>query len=121
MYTWTWAYLLSNFGRCFGSYPQLATAELDEKRQWGIQKQVVPLQPEFASLGKYESFTDFIEDADQMEIVVFGGNCLKIGTNVCAQVLEHVLCGMYTKIEMRVSFVKAASFTDAKETTLTEK
>lgn len=56
-----------------------------------------------------------------MEIVVFGGNCLKIGTNVCARVLEHVLRGMYTKIEMRVSFVKAASFTDAKNTTLTEK
>lgn len=83
---------------CPGSYPQLATAELDEKRQCGIQEQVVTLQPEFASLGKYESFTDFIEDADQMETVVFDGNCLKIGTNVCAQLLEHVLCGMFTKI-----------------------
>lgn len=83
---------------CPGSYPQLTTAELDEKRQWGIQEQVVTLQPEFASLGKYESFTDFIEDADQMETVVFDGNCLKIGTNVCAQLLEHVLCGMFTKI-----------------------
>lgn len=83
---------------CPGSYPQLATAELDEKRQRSIQEQLVTMQPEFASLGKYESFTDFIENADQMETVVFGGNCLKIGTNVCAQLLEHVLCGMFTKI-----------------------
>ena len=81
---------------CLGSYPQLATAELDEKRQWGIQEQVVTLQPEFASLGKYESFTDFIEDSNQMETVVFGGNCLKIGADVCDQLLKHVLCGMFT-------------------------
>lgn len=67
---------------CPGSYPQLTTAELDEKRQWGIQEQVVTLQPEFASLGT-------------------------------------VVCSL--KFEMRVSFVIAASFTGAKETTLTEK
>lgn len=67
---------------CPGFYPQLTTAELDEKRQWGIQEQVVTLQPEFASLGT-------------------------------------VVCSL--KFEMRVSFVMAASFTGAKETTLTEK
>ena len=94
----TYHFFLETQIDCLGSYPQLATTELDEKRQWGIQEQVVTLQPEFASLGKYESFTDFIEDADQMETVVFDGNCLKIGTNVCAQLLEHVLCGMFTKI-----------------------
>ena len=69
---------------CPGSYPQLATAELDEKRQRSIQEQLVTMQPEFASLGKYESFTDFIENADQMETVVFGGNCFNIVTDVCA-------------------------------------
>lgn len=94
----TYDFFLETQIDCPGSYPQLATAELDEKRQRGIQEQVVTLQPEFASLGKHESITYFIEVADQMETVVFDGNCLKIGTNVCAQLLEHVLCGMFTKI-----------------------
>ena len=71
-------FFLETQSDCPGSYPQLATAELDEKRQWGIQEQVVTLQPEFASLGKHESFTDFIESADQMETIVFGGNCLNL-------------------------------------------
>ena len=75
-------FFLETQSDCPGSYPQMATAELDEKRQWSIQEQVVTLQPEFASLGKYESFTDFIEDADQMETVVFGGNCFNIVTDV---------------------------------------
>lgn len=78
----TYDFFLEMQSDCPGSYPQLATAELDEKRQRGIQEQLVTLQPEFASLGT-------------------------------------VVCSL--KFEMRVSFVIAASFTDAKETTLTEK
>lgn len=75
-------FFLETQSDCPGSYPQLATAELDEKRQSGIREQVVTMQPEFASLGT-------------------------------------VVCSL--KFEMRVSFVIAASFTGAKETTLTEK
>lgn len=78
----TYDFFLETQIDCPGSYPQLSTAELDEKRQRGIQEQVVTMQPEFASLGT-------------------------------------VVCSL--KFEMRVSFVMAASFTDAKETTLTEK
>lgn len=37
-----------------GSYPQLAKAKLDKKRQWGIQKQIVSLQSEFAPLVKHK-------------------------------------------------------------------
>ena len=68
---------------CPGSYPQMATAELDEKRQWSIQKQVVPLQSEFTSLGKYKALTDFIQGTKQRITIVFDNDGIQIRSNVC--------------------------------------
>lgn len=66
-----------------GSYPQLATSKLDEKRQGSIQKQVVPLQSEFTSLGKYDALTDLIQGTKQRITIVFDNDGIQIRSNVC--------------------------------------